>query len=231
MSVFESTYDADFFQQYKRFQSWEKSKIVDMCLSQKEENVIVSYANNQMAHFSLANLDIMKESDNNFTVLPIGFHGDSINGMDVCIQKTIVATASADRSLRIWNYAKSTVELYREFNEEVLCVALHPNGMHVILGFRYRLAMFNILSDDLHECGKWSVKNCKVVRFSHGGHKFAVVSANSVIVFSTYTHETAHVLKGHSNHITSLEWSDDDRFIVTCGNEGAVYEWCLEVSS
>lgn len=200
----------------------------------QDQSAIVIYDNNLMAHFALGNLDVMKDgfesNENNFTLLPTGFHGDVINGMDICVQKTLVATVSADRAIRIWNYRQYSVELYREFTEEIISISLHPSGLLVLLGFRYRLALYSILADDLYECGKWAVKSCSLVKFSNGGHKFAAVSANSVIVFSTNTHEVVHILRGHSTLITSLIWSDDDSYIVTCGNEGAVFEWYLDVS-
>lgn len=34
-------------------------------------------------------------------------------------------------------------------------------------------------------------------------------------------------IQGHHGKILSLAWSSDDKFIVSCGNDGAVYEWEL----
>ena len=32
------------------------------------------------------------------------FHTDNITGLDVCLRKSLVATCSSDRTVRIWNY-------------------------------------------------------------------------------------------------------------------------------
>lgn len=32
------------------------------------------------------------------------FHTDSITGLDICLRKSLVATCSSDRTVRIWNY-------------------------------------------------------------------------------------------------------------------------------
>jgi WD40 repeat protein len=32
------------------------------------------------------------------------FHTETITGLDVCLRKSLVATCSSDRTVRIWNY-------------------------------------------------------------------------------------------------------------------------------
>src|SRR5690606_39116146 len=176
VSVFERTFDSEYFSQYKRFQTFERVKIISVSVSPKEESIICCYENNQMAHFPLANVDILKENENNFTLLPIGFHGDVITGVDCCIQKSIIATCGNDRTFRLWNYLRRSLELYKKFNEDMFSLALHPNGMRILIGFRYKLSMFDIMSDDLHWIVDWPIKGCRVLKFCTGGHKFAVVS-------------------------------------------------------
>ena len=44
------------------------------------------------------------------------FHTDVINGLDVCLRKSLVATCSADRTVRIWNYLeKNNLEVMKHF--------------------------------------------------------------------------------------------------------------------
>jgi hypothetical protein len=45
-----------------------------------------------------------------------------------------------------------------------------------------------------------------------------------VAVICVFTFETVMSLKGH-NGILSLAWSSDDKFLVSSGKEGSVYEW------
>lgn len=228
VAIFERTFDSEYFNHYKKFQTHEKVNIIDLSISPKEEHIICCYENNQMSHFSLANVDILKENENNFTLLPIGFHGDVITGLDCCIQKSIIATCGNDRTLRIWNYLKRSVELYKTFTEDMFSVALHPTGLRILIGFRYKLAMFNILADDVHLCCEWAVKGCRVCKFSTGGQIFAAVSATSILIFSAHTFEVLMTLRGHSGVVKAIEFSRNDRFLVSAGYEGAVYEWELE---
>lgn len=61
--------------------------------------------------------------------------------------------------------------------------------------------------------------------FSNGGHLFAAVHSNVIQVYSTTGFENVANLKGHNGKIRSVVWSADDSKLVSCGMDGAVYEW------
>ena len=61
--------------------------------------------------------------------------------------------------------------------------------------------------------------------FSNGGHLFAAVHGNVIQIYSSTTFENAANLKGHNGKVRSVVWSADDSKIVSCGMDGAVYEW------
>ena len=61
--------------------------------------------------------------------------------------------------------------------------------------------------------------------FSKGGHYFAAVHGNIIQVYSTTTFENVANLKGHNGKVRAVVWSTDDSKIVSCGMDGAVYEW------
>ena len=57
---------------------------------------------------------------------------------------------------------------------------------------------------------------------------FAVAQVSNIIIFSTYSFQVVTTLKGHSGIVKSLCWSEDDRYIVSAGHEGALYEWEID---
>ncbi len=61
--------------------------------------------------------------------------------------------------------------------------------------------------------------------FSNGGHLFAAVHGNIIAIYSCMTFEIVQNLKGHNGKVRSVIWSADDSKIVSCGMDGAVYEW------
>ena len=42
-----------------------------------------------------------------------GFHSGPITGLATCVRRPVVATAGADRTLRLWNWQDKSAELVR----------------------------------------------------------------------------------------------------------------------
>eukprot|EP01065_Artemidia_motanka_P003519 TRINITY_DN11686_c4_g1_i1.p1 TRINITY_DN11686_c4_g1~~TRINITY_DN11686_c4_g1_i1.p1 ORF type:complete len:1358 (+),score=552.17 TRINITY_DN11686_c4_g1_i1:68-4141(+) len=229
-AVYERTYDSEYFQCYKIFTTPTKRKIIDISISPSEESLVCCYDNNELSLFGLTNIDVMdheKEEDvaQAFRNLPVGFHSDTITGFDVCMQKSIVVTTSMDKCVRIWNFMKKRLEIKKECDEEALSVSCHPTGMRILIGFKYKMCMYNVLLDDLHMCQEFPIKQCREVRFSHGGQFFAAVVVNRIFIFNAYTFDAIGHLTGHSSMVKSFSWMRNDQGIVSAGFEGAVYEW------
>lgn len=53
----------------------------------------------------------------------------------------------------------------------------------------------------------------------------AAIYGNVVQIYSSTTFENVSNLKGHNGKVKSVVWTSDDTRIVTCGVDGAVYEW------
>jgi hypothetical protein len=57
----------------------------------------------------------------------------------------------------------SNLELYKEFAEEALSIALHPSGLYVLVGFSDKLRLMNLLIDDIRTFREFSVRGCREV--------------------------------------------------------------------
>jgi WD40 repeat protein len=112
------------------------------------EDTLACYTNDrQLITLSLTGLETFKENSDNFKRLCGGFHSEAVTGVDVCLRKPIVATSSIDRSVRLWNFVDKSCEVVKSFLDEVLSIAIHPSGFHVLLGFsdKLRLYVANVL--------------------------------------------------------------------------------------
>lgn len=228
VSLYERTYDSStFFQLFKKFTA-SPQRIVDLSISPNEESVVCVLEGNEMLHFSLSAVDVHVDEQNFCKMLPIGFHSDTVTAIDVCVQKAIVVTASVDKTVRVWNFLKKKLEVCKFFDDEVWCIACHPTGLRLLVGFKFRLCMCNVLVNDLHICTDFPVKNCREVRFSPGGQYFAAVVVNRIQVYNAYSFELIGSLQGHSSMVKSICWTKNDLGLVSAGFEGAVYEWKLE---
>ncbi|XP_037831258.1 cilia- and flagella-associated protein 57 isoform X3 [Kryptolebias marmoratus] len=205
----------------------ESQKIDTMCISPAEETLAISTDRGQLYSISLSSVLTNKvlEGKQHFEFLSQPFHSSSITGLSICIRKPLVATSSLDCSVRIWNYETKELELYKEFQEEAYSVALHPTGLFILVGFSDKLRLMNLVIDDIRSFKEFTLCGCRECAFSHGGHMFAAVNGNIIHVYSFITLENILNLKGHNGKVRSIEWSLDDSRLVSCGMDGAVYEW------
>ncbi|MCJ8731889.1 hypothetical protein PDJAM_G00204930 [Pangasius djambal] len=213
----------------------EQQEIATMCISPSEETLATSTDRGQIYLIALASAEMSKGMRAHFEFLSHSFHSGIITGLSVCIRKPLIATCSMDHSIRIWNYETGALELYKEFQEESYSVALHPSGLFILAGFSDKLRLMNLLIDDIRTFKEFTVRSCRECVFSHGGHMFAAVNGNVIHLYSTTTFDNILNLKGHSgkiitspalaHQVRSVVWSADDSRLVSCGMDGAVYEW------
>ena len=69
----------------------------------------------------------------------------------------------------------SGLELFKVFQEEAYSVALHPSGLHVLVGFSEKLRLMNLLVDDIRPFKEFMIRGCREV----GAH----CSSNSSALF------------------------------------------------
>ena len=124
--------------------------------------------------------------------------------MDVCIKKQLIVTASTDKTVRIWDYERKSLEISCIFKEEGHGVAFHPSGFHIVVGFTDKLRFINIISKTLVVYKEIPLKSCKVIKFCYGGHLVAVASGNVIHIYNFYTGECPpnFIFKGQETNIT-----------------------------
>lgn len=76
-------------------------------------------------------------------------------------------------TMRIGNYYKSyyctltsycsSLDIYKEFQEEAYSVTLHPSGLFVLVGFSEKLRLLNILIDDIRVFKEIAIRGCREV--------------------------------------------------------------------
>ncbi|KAM7541122.1 hypothetical protein Aperf_G00000038958 [Anoplocephala perfoliata] len=153
------------------------------------------------------------------------FHEGQIVGLDICSRKPLIATCATDHTVRIWNFETNQLELYKEFAEEAYSIALHPLGHFILVGFSDKLRLMNLLIDDIRTFKEFPIRGCKECAFSNGGHLFAAVQGNNIQLYSATSFQLLNTLKAHNGKIRCLLWSADDNKLISCGIDGAIYEW------
>ena len=205
------------------------SRVMCMALTSTDDTIVFTTNNNQMMalHQSLER----PQEDAVYEYLIYPFHWRKIQGMDICLKKKLIATASDDRTVRIWNNGVNppALEVCEIFQDEAYSAAFHPSGFHLIVGFTDRIRMLNLFKDELKEYNSINIKSCREIKFSHGGQMFAIAHLNQINVYKFYTGENTPDLcyKAHFGSVRCINWFDDDSGFISGGWDGFVYCWAL----
>ncbi|XP_058159756.1 cilia- and flagella-associated protein 57 isoform X3 [Dasypus novemcinctus] len=101
--------------------------------------------------------------------------------------------------------------------QDILCMCFSPSEETLIASTsKHQLYSITMSLTEISKC-------C----FSNGGHLFAAVNGNVIHIFTTTSLENISNLKGHTGKIRSIVWNADDSKLISCGTDGAVYEWNL----
>ena len=217
-----------------------EDQVHSLCLSSNRDTIVAMTDQNRLLSLNLSTLDAIDDG----AVCPFneiihgGYHSGSIVAMDVSTHKPLIATAGGDGSIRIWNYLSQRMEVTsRNLNapgEEITALALHPDGFHILLGYRDSIKYYNILMDKktkdneeraLHKCQEKSVKHCKKLRFSSSGHIFAAGLGLHVTIFNAVTFSVLANFPGHIGVIKDLVFSMRDTLLYTAGADGNIFSW------
>ena len=182
-------YSEDQREHYKMRQSFpikdHASKVTNVAVSPSEDSLACTLANHQMFVLPLSSTDMFKSEEMHFEPLATDVHSGCISGLDTCVRKPLIATCGLDRSVKVWNYLDSSVDLRKTFAEEAYSIAFHPSGLHILVGFSDKLRLLNLLMDDIRVFKEFPIKACKDAIFAHGGHVFAAIDSQSIKVYNT----------------------------------------------
>lgn len=193
-----------------------------------EEMLAFLTSTKQIYSLNVPNADFTKAEDMVFQPVGQPFHTGGVVAVDTCVQRPLVATAGRDGSVFLWNSITNVVEMRNSFQEEIVCMAMHPSGLHMIIAFTDSMRVFNIYEKELCEFKRLSIRNCTACRFSHGGQYFAVANSTIIHVHYTYTCELLGHLRGHNSKVRSLSFvPPDDTRLISSGADGAVFEFSL----
>tara|TARA_B100000475_G_scaffold192241_1_gene165834 strand:- start:723 stop:2357 length:1635 start_codon:yes stop_codon:yes gene_type:complete len=152
--------------------------------------------------------------------------------MDLGVQRPLIATCGADHTVRVWNYTRRRCELVHcggqgWSSDKPSCLALHPSGFQLIIGFPERVRLFSVLFQALKLLHELPLIKCHEVRYAHGGHQFACAAGVTVIIYSAISMAQLQTFTGHLLPVRCIIWGGDDLSLFSAGADGNVYGWDL----
>ena len=199
-----------------------------------DPNVIVSTSNNDLMMINIEEKEIDRALVN-YLISP--FHSDSVEGMDISINKPYLITCSKDKSVHVWDYQNKIHVIGKLFEEELFSIAFHPSAMHALVSTDDKIYPLNVFYDEIDNMAPpITSKKSKEIKFSNMGHLFAFDSGTWVKIYDflnmqLFVGPPPSGLQQKNFSITSskinyLNWSDDDKNILASGTE---YIYDLEI--
>ena len=193
---------------------------------------IVSTSNNDLMMINIEEKEIDR-SLIKYLISP--FHSDSVEGMDLCINKPYLISCSKDKSVRVWDYQNKIHVISKMFEEELYSIAFHPSAMHALVSTDDKIYPLNVFYDEIDNMAPpITSKKSKEIKFSNMGHLFAFDSGTWVKIYDflnmqIFSGPPPSGLQQKNFSITSskinyLNWSDDDKNILASGTE-YIYDW------
>jgi len=130
-------------------------------------------------------------------VFPKGNTIGSILDMSVGVSKDLVVTVGEDKYIRVFEYAgasfsgdgisgnagavnqanpvsSSSASQFNQISsikskENIYCIAIHPMGLQLAVGFKEKLKIFYLLEDEVKVAIDFQTKICQSARYSNGG--------------------------------------------------------------
>lgn len=198
--------------------------IKDIAINEQQDTIVATTQHSQVYIGQLFAPETMNVTQVEFKYLGEPLHIDGIIDLDVCSWKKIAMTASRDHTIRIWNYDTMKLELIKKYLIDIRVISLHPSGIFAAIGFTDVLRLVQIQLGDLKIQKSFNYPMCSVLKFSNKGHLLAAGCEKIIAIICVFTFETIITLRGH-NGILSCAWSTDDRYLVSSGREGSVYEY------
>ena len=117
----------------------ETGSVRAISVSPSEESLVLSTSTNQLWVLEFSNAELASKADEAPSKLLVAaFHSGEVTGLDTCVRKPLLVSCSGtpeDSSIKMWNYLERTCELSVRFEEQPLCVSLHPTGYVLLAGF------------------------------------------------------------------------------------------------
>ncbi|CAF1133715.1 unnamed protein product [Rotaria sordida] len=180
-------------------------------VSPKEEHVLVLTNKQQIYSVSDMAKDQSAESKEPFLLELIfnSYHQLSIRGLDIAIQKPLFISSGDDHTVRLWNYETNTIEQMKIYNEPVYAITMHPSGHQIVVAFASKVSLMNVLIDGFATVKEYPIHAAHQVKFSNGGHLFAVIDANIIQIMSPVYLKVIHRLN-HGQTVKKILWTKND---------------------
>ncbi|XP_006839525.1 PREDICTED: echinoderm microtubule-associated protein-like 4 [Chrysochloris asiatica] len=174
---------------------------------------------------------ILRGTFNDGFQIEVQGHTDELWGLATHPFKDLLLTCAQDRQVCMWNSVEHRLEWTRLVDEPGHCADFHPSGTVVAIGTHSgRWFVLDAETRDLVSIHTDGNEQLSVMRYSVDGTFLAVGSHDNFIYLYIVTENGRKYSRygkctGHSSYITHLDWSPDNKFIMSNSGDYEILYW------
>ncbi|XP_051031122.1 echinoderm microtubule-associated protein-like 4 isoform X2 [Phodopus roborovskii] len=177
---------------------------------------------------------ILRGTFNDGFQIEVQGHTDELWGLATHPFKDLLLTCAQDRQVCMWNSVEHRLEWTRLVDEPGHCADFHPSGTVVAIGTHSgRWFVLDAESRDLVSIHTDGNEQLSVMRYSVDGTLLAVGSHDNFIYLYSVSENARKYSRygkctGHSSYITHLDWSPDNKHIMSNSGDYEILYWDIE---
>ncbi|KAM9016268.1 echinoderm microtubule-associated protein-like 4 isoform 7-T7 [Guaruba guarouba] len=174
---------------------------------------------------------VLRGTFNDGFLVEVQGHTDELWGLASHPFKDLFLTCAQDRQVCMWNSVDHTLEWTRLLDEPGHCADFHPSGAVVAIGTHSgRWFVLDAETRDLVSIHTDGNEQLSVMRYSVDGTLLAVGSHDNFIYLYVVTENGRKYSRygkctGHSSYITHLDWSPDNKYIMSNSGDYEILYW------
>ncbi|XP_074060678.1 echinoderm microtubule-associated protein-like 4 isoform X1 [Macrotis lagotis] len=174
---------------------------------------------------------ILRGTFNDGFQIEVQGHTDELWGLATHPFKDLLLTCAQDRQVCMWNSVEHRLEWTRLLDEPGHCADFHPSGTVVAIGTHSgRWFVLDAETRDLVSIHTDGNEQLSVMRYSKDGNFLAVGSHDNFIYLYVVSESGRKYSRygkcnGHSSYITHLDWSPDNKYIMSNSGDYEILHW------
>ncbi|XP_061600662.1 echinoderm microtubule-associated protein-like 4 isoform X1 [Cololabis saira] len=174
---------------------------------------------------------ILRGTFNDGFLVEVQGHTDELWGLACHPSRQMFLTCAQDRLVCLWDSSNHSLQWSRALEEHGHCADFHPSGAVVAIGTHSgRWFVLDAETTDLVGIHTDGNEQLSVMRFSVDGSLLAVGSHDNFIYLYNVSergrkYSRSGKCTGHSSYITHLDWSPDNKFIMSNSGDYEILYW------